>query len=662
MDHPADQPRYQSMPELGVRSGPLSPAGMGAAPSMGSADPDAPAPLPGAAQPRGRRARIAILLVTAFLVGGLGGAGAWGLLHQAPEPYSTMATPSSAWTNGVTELWSIPLDPTSVASDTGTYVELVTTPTRVAVIQAISDEEMRVTGLALTSADQPPVTLWDQAVPPGGSSDSQGLAGWWGDHFVLSEQVLPIDDATFPTPSVDTHDILLVLPKDILLTCSDGNQCAAWDAEGNKTWEQELFGPVSGVGALIRAEDGHVIVPVLPGGPSAQLLDATTGELSSLDTTGIDWELAVGSNSVLRPMRDGWIAYSSDYESIAAWDSHGRQVDGVRPLAPSQAGRAFVVSPGGLATTADMLSRSTETTAPPAGAVVVAPTAPVGDECPGVTINGTDVDLPPSLDGWLMPSAEDGGSCGFTNWSDASVSDDGSSALAFFAPSRGSASRVVVLDTADRAISWVSGPLAAATLVRPDLLVTVDEGGTALTGWGPTSSGSDAATEPSTSSAPDGAASSSPSPPVEGAHTGAGGPVPADAEEATAIWDSGPGTSAALILSPSGNIGCDLTDESVGCGVASLLADRSLGSDPIGTRWFIGFDGQGVPEVTSNGGAPGYMLAAEGQAPVAPQVVAYGQVVRHGRFACASDEAGMTCWDSTTGHGAFLTDDRIEGF
>lgn len=650
MDHPGDRPRYQSVPEEGVRSGPRSPAGMGAAPSTDSVDPDVPAPQPRAAWPRGRRARIATLLITAFLCGGLGGAGAWGLLHRAPEPYPTMATPSSAWTNGATELWSVPLDPTSVASDVGTSVELVTTPTRVAVIQAISDEDMRVTGLALTSADQPPVTMWDQAVPPGGSSDSQGLAGWWGDHFVLSEQVLPIDDAAFPTPSVDTHDILLVLPKDILLTCSDGNQCAAWDAEGKKAWEQGLIGPVSGVGALIRAEDGHVIVPVLPGGSSAQLLDATTGELSPLDTTGIDWELAVGSNSVLRPMRDGWIAYSSDYESIVAWDSHGRQVDGVHTLAQSHDQRAFVVSPGGLATTADMLSRSTDTTAPPAGAVVVAPTAPVGDECPGVTINGTAVDLPPALDGWLKPSAEDGGSCGFTNWSDASVSDDGSSALAFFAPSRGSASRVVVLDAAGHTISWVSEPLAAATLVRPDLLITVDEGGTTLTGWGPTSSGSDAAT------------SSPPSPPVEGAHTGAGGPVPAEAEEATAIWDSGPGTSAALILSPSGNIGCDLTDASVGCGVASLLEDRSLGSDPIGTRWFIGFDGQGVPEVTSNGGAPGYMLAVEGQAPVVPQVVAYGQVVSHGRFVCASEEAGMTCWDSTTGHGAFLTDDRIEGF
>lgn len=130
----------------------------------------------------------------------------------------------------------------------------------------------------------------------------------------------------------------------------------------------------------------------------------------------------------------------------------------------------------------------------------------------------------------------------------------------------------------------------------------------------------------------------------------------------TAIWDSGYWSGTGLIVSPSGNVGCDLTDEEVGCGVYSFLQERTLGQDDIGSRWFIMFDGSSVPEVMGNGGAPAYMLAQEGQAPVAPQVVPYGQVVTFGRFACASEDAGMTCWDSTTGHGAFLNRRQITGF
>ena len=38
-----------------------------------------------------------------------------------------------------------------------------------------------------------------------------------------------------------------------------------------------------------------------------------------------------------------------------------------------------------------------------------------------------------------------------------------------------------------------------------------------------------------------------------------------------------------------------------------------------------------------------------------PQVVPYGTVVYHSDYTCASELAGMTCWNTTTGHGAFMS-------
>ena len=45
-----------------------------------------------------------------------------------------------------------------------------------------------------------------------------------------------------------------------------------------------------------------------------------------------------------------------------------------------------------------------------------------------------------------------------------------------------------------------------------------------------------------------------------------------------------------------------------------------------------------------------------------PQVVEYGQSVTFGSWVCSSEETGMTCRNTETGHGVFLSSGRYETF
>jgi len=56
------------------------------------------------------------------------------------------------------------------------------------------------------------------------------------------------------------------------------------------------------------------------------------------------------------------------------------------------------------------------------------------------------------------------------------------------------------------------------------------------------------------------------------------------------------------------------------------------------------------PKIKSKNRAPAF------QSPeTPPQTVPYGTVVYHGDYTCASEITGLTCWNTTTGHGAFMT-------
>ena len=112
----------------------------------------------------------------------------------------------------------------------------------------------------------------------------------------------------------------------------------------------------------------------------------------------------------------------------------------------------------------------------------------------------------------------------------------------------------------------------------------------------------------------------------------------------------------AMIVSPSGNIGCDLSAHYAGCGVLSYRSNGTYGKDEAGSPkwWFDLSSGRSegafsLDEAFRGGGS-------------SPQVVEYGQSVTFGSWVCSSEETGMTCRNTETGHGVFLSSGRYETF
>lgn len=138
----------------------------------------------------------------------------------------------------------------------------------------------------------------------------------------------------------------------------------------------------------------------------------------------------------------------------------------------------------------------------------------------------------------------------------------------------------------------------------------------------------------------------------QGAYAGAGGPAPANAAPITTVNSSG----IAVVKTPSNNIGCDLSAAYAGCGVLNYQESQPFGKDEGGAKWWVPLDGS-YDQVQSKGDAP-YFLGTD----PAPQVLTYGTVVQHGNFVCASEQNGLTCWDTTTGHGAFMNRDTTAMF
>ena len=145
--------------------------------------------------------------------------------------------------------------------------------------------------------------------------------------------------------------------------------------------------------------------------------------------------------------------------------------------------------------------------------------------------------------------------------------------------------------------------------------------------------------------------------PVPGAYLGAGGPRPANATPITAVY-----SGYAVIVTPSKNISCEFSDTSAGCGVMNYTDSKPYGSDELGPKWWVRMKSsasadQAEPEMVSRSQPP------LSQNPGTPgQQVEYGTVVYHGDYVCASEDAGLTCWNTTTGHGAFMNRDATATF
>lgn len=121
-------------------------------------------------------------------------------------------------------------------------------------------------------------------------------------------------------------------------------------------------------------------------------------------------------------------------------------------------------------------------------------------------------------------------------------------------------------------------------------------------------------------------------------------PVAPRALAVTAFADPGDGDKVAVVRSPTGNIICDFAvdDSEAGCGVMSMI-------DPdAGVKWWVDLSGD-RPQRLLREDAPW-----SGNVNGSVQVVEYGTTVATGHYACRSEQAGMTCWNTRTGHGAHL--------
>ncbi len=143
-----------------------------------------------------------------------------------------------------------------------------------------------------------------------------------------------------------------------------------------------------------------------------------------------------------------------------------------------------------------------------------------------------------------------------------------------------------------------------------------------------------------------------------GIYPGAGGPRPAHATLITAVYPVEGVASVpimAVIKTPSGNIGCEITPDYAGCGIQSYKSDQPYGSENGIPRWWVPIDGS-IEKVE----AVRHPLFSKPDRD--PQVIPYGTVVYYEKYVCASEENGLTCWNTETGHGAFMNRDGVDTF
>ena len=119
----------------------------------------------------------------------------------------------------------------------------------------------------------------------------------------------------------------------------------------------------------------------------------------------------------------------------------------------------------------------------------------------------------------------------------------------------------------------------------------------------------------------------------------------------------------AMIVSPSGNIGCDLSAHYAGCGVLSYRSNGTYGKDEAGSpKWWFDLSSGGTPQLAGRSEGAFSLDEAFHGGGSSPQVVEYGQSVTFGSWVCSSEETGMTCRNTETGHGVFLSSGRYETF
>lgn len=164
---------------------------------------------------------------------------------------------------------------------------------------------------------------------------------------------------------------------------------------------------------------------------------------------------------------------------------------------------------------------------------------------------------------------------------------------------------------------------------------------------------------------------SRPTAPVDGAYVGAGGPRPPGAIPlSTYVSRYGKVTSAHL-LTPTEGIGCDFqeagSDGKQGqCGVRRFNRTTSpLGTETYGGstkgKWLFQLVGDRVGQPVATSGTTGWMNQPANDGYQVPRVE-YGKQYYFQDWVVASEENGLTLWNTKTGSGVFLSNERVETF
>lgn len=233
------------------------------------------------------------------------------------------------------------------------------------------------------------------------------------------------------------------------------------------------------------------------------------------------------------------------------------------------------------------------------------------------------------------------------------------------------------------------GAALAIVLVAVIAIVAVVFAGKFLLGGGTQRTAPDAAAEaPGSSSTEDAGESSEdegdqrgedkPKEPLPSeAYQGARGPAPSGSLEPSETVSKS-GLKIASIATPTGNIGCDirLTDssedpedhskDSIICAVKSWKDDAPVAADPQpdkGTTPYV-YLGSEDKEPSYGGSHKGkFCFEKDGcEDGFKGQKLEYDKAVTYGDFVCVSEMHGLTCWNTKTERGVFLSRDHFLTF
>ncbi len=193
--------------------------------------------------------------------------------------------------------------------------------------------------------------------------------------------------------------------------------------------------------------------------------------------------------------------------------------------------------------------------------------------------------------------------------------------------------------TGRRTLLWVGLGCLALAIV---LVVVVGIGAYLVRGGGGDDTGGATTPTTSASEAPTESASSTSESPSSSSSEALVSPAPDDAQDLTSV------------RSPTGNITCELGDDSVGCSIGTWSFPPSGNCTDTASPFSIAVAGdRPTVDCGSSYGTPGSGGGTE---------LPYGSTAANGEVACRSESSGMTCWNQRTGHGFTVSKSSSDTF